>query len=142
VTRKPIHVDFYRVGNDQEVLREVPFAPEGRAKGVVGGGELSVVYRSLPLRAKPADFPARITADVTNLDIGDHVKVKDLVLPAGATVALPSERNVVSVITLRKRKDEDEAAAVPGAPAGASAAPAGASKAPPSKAPAKAAAKK
>jgi large subunit ribosomal protein L25 len=140
VTRKPVHVDFYRVDTTQTIERNVPFVAEGRAKGVVAGGELAVVYRALPLVAKPGTFPAKITADVTNLDIGDHIKVKELTLPEGVSVALPSERNVVSCVTMRKRKEEEEAAAAPGAApaaaaAGASKAPpaAGASKAPPAK---------
>ncbi|HKU44211.1 MAG TPA: 50S ribosomal protein L25, partial [Polyangiales bacterium] len=106
---------------------------EGKAKGVVAGGELVVIYRDLPLRAKPGQFPAKITVDVTPLEIGDHIKVKDLQLPAGVEVVLPSERNVVSCVTMRKRAEEEEAAAAPGAP-GAPAAGASPSKAP-SKAP-------
>jgi len=135
VTRRPIHVDFYRVDTDQTLEREVPLAAEGRAKGVVAGGELVVVYRALPLRAKPGKFPARIQVDVTNLEIGDHIKVKDLSLPEGVTVALPAERSVVSCTTLRKRGEEEDAAAAaaPGAAPAAGAAP---SKAPPAKGPA------
>lgn len=122
VTRFPLHVDFYRVDTDKLVEREVPFVAEGRAKGVVAGGVLSAIYRTLPLRAKPGAFPASISADVSNLDIGDHIKVKDLVLPEGTSVALPSERNVVSVTTVRKRKEDEEekgAAATAAAPAAA-----------------------
>ncbi|HET8934788.1 MAG TPA: 50S ribosomal protein L25 [Polyangiales bacterium] len=140
VTRQPVHVDFYRVDLEHEIEREVPFIADGRAKGVVGGGEMTVIYRALPLRAKPGAFPASIHADVTNLEIGDHIKVKDVKLPEGVSIALPSERNVISVTTVRKRKDEEEAAAPGAAAAGASAAPAaGGSKAPPapSKPPAK-----
>jgi large subunit ribosomal protein L25 len=101
---------------------------------------MTVIYRALPLRAKPGTFPASIHADVTNLEIGDHIKVKDVKLPEGVSIALPSERNVISVTTVRKRKDEEEAAAPGAAAAGASVAPAaGGSKAPPapSKPPAK-----
>jgi large subunit ribosomal protein L25 len=134
VTRKPLHVDFYRVDTEQRIQRGVPFVAEGKAKGVVAGGELVVIYRVLPLRAKPGQFPAKITVDVTNLEIGDHVKVKDLSLPEGVEVVLPSERNVVSVVTMRKRKEEEEAAAAAGAPGAAPAAGATPSKAP-SKAP-------
>jgi large subunit ribosomal protein L25 len=132
VTRKPIHVDFYRVDSAQQIVRKVPFVADGKAKGVVAGGELVVIYRALDVRAKPDQFPAQIKVDVTPLEIGDHIKVKDLQLPEGVEVVLPSERNVVSCVTMRKRKDEEEAAAAaaaPGAPA------AGAS---PSKAPSKA----
>lgn len=145
VTRQPLHVDLYRVDLNKEIEREVTFVADGRAKGVVAGGEQTVIYRKLPLRAKPGALPASVHADVTNLEIGDHIKVKDLKLPEGVTVALPPERNVVSVTTVRKRKEEEEAAA-PGAAgaAGAAAPAAGGSKPPaaPSKPPAKPAAKK
>lgn len=135
VTRKPIHVDFYRVDQAQPIVRKVPFVAEGKAKGVVAGGELVVIYRDLELRAKPDQFPASIKVDVTPLDIGDHIKAKDLSLPEGVEVTLPPERNLVSCVTMRKRKEEEEAAAAaaPGAP-GAPAAGASPSKAP-SKAP-------
>jgi large subunit ribosomal protein L25 len=132
VTRKPIHVDFYRVDSTLPIVRKVPFVAEGKAKGVVAGGELVVIYRELALRAKPDQFPAKITADVTPLEIGDHIKVKDLQLPANVEVVLPPERNVVSCVTMRKRKEEEEVAAVPAAGAAPAA---GAS---PSKAPSKA----
>jgi large subunit ribosomal protein L25 len=145
VTRQPLHVDLYRVDLDKEIEREVTFVADGRAKGVVAGGEQTVIYRKLPLRAKPGVFPASVHADVTNLEIGDHIKVKDLKLPEGVTVALPPERTVISVTTVRKRKEEEEAAA-PGAAgaAGAAAPAAGGSKPPaaPSKSAAKPAAKK
>jgi large subunit ribosomal protein L25 len=132
VTRKPLHVDFYRVDETKTIVRKVPFIAEGKAKGVVAGGELVVIYRDLELRAKPGHFPASLKADVTPLEIGDHIKVKDLALPEGVELVLPPERNVVSCVTMRKRKEEEEAPA-PGA-AGATPA-AGAS---PSKAPSKA----
>jgi large subunit ribosomal protein L25 len=135
VTRKPLHVDFYRIDAEQLLQRKVPFIADGKAKGVVAGGELVVIYRELPLRAKPHEFPAKISVDVTPLEIGDHIKVKDLALPAGVEVVLPSERNVVSCVTMRKRMEEEEAAAAaPGAPGAAPAAGATPSKAP-SKAP-------
>lgn len=135
VTRKPLHVDFYRVDEAQVIERNVPFITEGKAKGVVAGGELAVIYRQLPLRAKPGQFPSKITVEVTNLEIGDHIKVKDLGLPSGVEVVLPAERNVVSCVTMRKRKDEEEAAtAAAGAAPAAGASP---SKAPPAKTPSK-----
>jgi large subunit ribosomal protein L25 len=130
VTRRPLHVDFYRVDTESTIERRVAFVAEGRAKGVVAGGELIVIYRELPLRAKPGGFPSRVTGDVTNLEIGDHIKVKDLVLPAGVEAVLPLERNVVSCVTMRKRKEEEEAATPGAAATGASVPPAGGSKPP------------
>jgi large subunit ribosomal protein L25 len=132
VTRKPLHVDFYRIDPERLIERKVPFVAEGKAKGVVAGGELIVIYRELLLRAKPGQLPARLTFDVTPLEIGDHTKVKDLALPAGVEVVLPPERTIISCITMRKRKEEEEAAATPAAGAAAAAG------ATPSKAPSKA----
>ncbi len=145
VTRKPVHVDFYKIDASKPIERLVPFIAEGKAKGVVAGGELIVVYRDFPLRAKPGTFPSKIVVDVTNLEIGDHLKVKDVKLPPGVEATLPAERNVVSCITMRKRAEEEETA-VAGAPgaapaAGAAAPAAGAAAAAPAAGAAKAAAK-
>ncbi len=126
VTRKPLHVDFYKIDTEKVISRDVPLIAEGKAKGVVAGGELVVIYRLLPLRAKPGHFPAKVVVDVAALEIGDSIKAKDLPLPAGVVVALPAERNVVSCVTMRKRAEEEEAAATPGAPGAAGAAPAAA----------------
>jgi large subunit ribosomal protein L25 len=118
VTRRPLHVDFYRVDAEHPIERNVPLLAEGKAKGVVAGGELVVIYRSVPLRAKPGTFPARVTVDVTALEIGDHVKVSDLKLPDGVEAGLPAERSVISCTTIRKAREEEEAAAAaPGAAA-------------------------
>jgi large subunit ribosomal protein L25 len=137
VTRRPVHVDFYKVDLEKPIVREVMFVTEGKAKGVVAGGELIVINRSIPLRAKPGTFPTRVTVDVSNLDIHQHIKVKEVALPAGVEHALSADRNVVSCVTMRKRAEEEEAAA-PGAAGAAPEAAAGGAKA---AAPAKAAGK-
>src|ERR1700754_2992764 len=49
VTRKPVHVDFYHIDAEKPIERRVPFLVEGKAKGVVAGGELIQIYRDLPL---------------------------------------------------------------------------------------------
>lgn len=133
VTRRPVHADFLRVDPEVPIAVRVPLATEGRAKGVVQGGELRVNYRTLPIVAKPGQIPAAIIVDVTELDIHQSTRVKDLKLPEGVRVALPAEQAVVGVATERKVVEE-ETAAVPGAatPA-AAAAPAAAAKAPAAK---------
>lgn len=139
VTRKPMHVDFYKIDPERAIQREVMLVTEGRAKGVVAGGELIVVYRSLPLLAKPGVHPSRVTLDVSGLDIGDHIEAKDVTLPAGVTCALPAERSVVSCITMRKRMEEETVATpgAPGAPAAAGASVPPAAAAAPAKKPGK-----
>jgi large subunit ribosomal protein L25 len=133
VTRAPLHVDLYEVSLDREVSVDVPFTTEGRAKGVIAGGEVNAIFRALPVRATPDKIPAVITVDVTNMELNTTVKTKDLSLPEGVTVALDAERNLVTCAEPRKRQTEEEEAAAAGAatPEAGAAAAAGASKAPP-----------
>jgi large subunit ribosomal protein L25 len=139
VSRKVLHVDLYEVALDRPVRALVPFATEGRAKGVVAGGELYVVFRDLPVRAAPDKIPDVIKVDVTNLELGDAVRVKDLALPPGVEVVLDAERSVTYCAEPRKlapEEDETKPAAAEGAAAAAApgaAAPAGTAPAAPTK---------
>src|SRR5687767_4700259 len=58
LSRQPLHVDFYRVQEDQEIVVQVPFKTTGQAAGVVKGGEQHNIYRKLPLLVKPKLIPA------------------------------------------------------------------------------------
>jgi large subunit ribosomal protein L25 len=136
VTRKVLHVDFYEVALDQKVSTHVPFVADGRAKGVIAGGELNVIYRDLPVRAAPGYIPAVIHVDVTNMALGDYLRTKDLQLPEGVEVTLEPERSLVTCLEPRKRPtEEDEAAAAGGAAKPADAAAAATPAAKPSKPP-------
>lgn len=116
VTRKPLHVDFYKVDVSKPVDVNVPFVAEGRAKGVVGGGELRVYFRVLPVRAVPELIPFEIRVNVSNLDLTEAIRAKDLELPAGVQVRLDAERKLTSVETARKLAPEEGEPGAPGAP--------------------------
>ncbi|HMI90251.1 MAG TPA: 50S ribosomal protein L25 [Polyangiales bacterium] len=121
LTRQVQHVDFYEVALDRTIDVRVPFTTEGRAKGVIAGGEITVVFRDVPLRATPNRVPPVINVDVTNMELGHVFRVKDLALPEGVSALLDPERSLVTCAEPRKRlAEEDEAAAAtPGAVAAA-----------------------
>jgi large subunit ribosomal protein L25 len=121
ITRQVVHFDLYKVDLDRPVVVPVPFATEGRARGVIAGGEVTVVFRDLPVRTTPDKIPAVIRVDVTHMELGDTFRVKNLQLPEGVEVTLEPERNLISCAEPRKRPEEDEAAA-PGAEGAAPAA--------------------
>jgi len=125
LSRQIQHVDFYEVDMTRTVDVKVPFTTEGRAKGVVAGGELTVVFRELPLRATPDRVPALVKVDVTNMELGDALRVKDLTLPEGASVLLDPERSIVTCAEPRKRPTEEEEAAAAGTATPAAATPTG-----------------
>jgi large subunit ribosomal protein L25 len=127
LTRVLLHVDFLKISLDQPVDVDVPLDLTGKAKGVIEGGILRQVYRRVPLRCLPANIPAKIVHDVSELEIDDHVKVGELALPEGVTARLPPEQTVAAVGTEKKKGLEEEeaaaaaaaaltAGAVPGAP--------------------------
>ena len=120
VKRTLLHVDFVEVKMDQAVDTEIPLVVHGKAAGVVLGGVLHQVYRTLPVRCVPSLIPLKIEVDVTHLKLGEAIATKDLKLGEGVTVLLSPEQTVVSVVA--PEKDRTEEAAVPGAPAAPAAA--------------------
>lgn len=121
LTRQVLHADFLEIKLDQPVDVEVPFVCKGKAAGVVLGGILRQVYRRLPIQCLPEKIPTVIEHDVTALNLGDHVKVTDLTLPAGVTVRLPKDQTVAGVVAPEKERPEDVEAAAAAATPGAAA---------------------
>lgn len=109
VSRDPLHIDFYRVDLETPIEVRVPFVTVGQAKGVLAGGELNVVFRTIPILAKPNDVPASIEVDIRDLQIHDILRVKDLELREGIKVILDSERTLVAVAAERKEIAEEAA---------------------------------
>ena len=76
-----LHVDFYAVRADEAVTLSIPIHIVGEAVGVKqGGGMLEAVMRELDIECLPADIPEKIEINVSNLDIGDEILVKDIAL--------------------------------------------------------------
>jgi large subunit ribosomal protein L25 len=127
-----VHVDFVRIRADQTVTAEVPLHLEGEAEGVKNGGLLEQVLFAISVEALPADLPPAITLDVSALDVGDQVHVRDLQVPAAVTVTIDGDELVAQVVQPRGMDLGEEAEAAEGeegaeaaegeAPAGAAAA--------------------
>jgi large subunit ribosomal protein L25 len=133
VSREIIHADFIQVDLNEPVDVTVPLKLAGKAKGIVQGGIVQQVFRALPVRTLPGKIPALIECDVTELDLGDSLKVSQLSLPEGVNVRLSAEQTIVTVVAPEKKSEAEEAADA--AKAAAKAAPAaGAAAAAPAKA--------
>ncbi len=79
ITRRVLHADFLRVNPDQEIEVSVPVKLNGTSFGVkTEGGMMDFVARTLKLVAKVVEIPAIIEVDVTEMRIGDTIRVKDL----------------------------------------------------------------
>lgn len=78
VTDKALHIDFYQIDSDKQVVMEVPVRTEGFAIGVQAGGKLNLTTRKLKVKAFPKDMPDELTVNVEHLGLGKAVKVQDL----------------------------------------------------------------
>jgi len=74
----PIHADLYEVSMKEIMTVEVPVRLVGKAEGTKVGGILEQVRREIEIECLPADLPAQIEVDVTHLEIGDSVHVRDI----------------------------------------------------------------
>ena len=105
VTQKVLHVDFHGVSANEEIESSIPVEPTGESVGVKSfGGILEQLMRSLEIKCLPKDLPEIIYVDVSQLNIGNALHVKDIQLPAGVkaagdldvTVFLVAEPNVAA----------------------------------------------
>jgi large subunit ribosomal protein L25 len=93
------HVDFHAVSMDQMIQAEVPLEPVGTAVGVkTFGGLLEQSLRVLAIECLPGDLPDRITVDVSQLNIGDAIHVRDIQLPQGVTPKVQVDLTAFSVV--------------------------------------------
>ncbi|MFN6525796.1 50S ribosomal protein L25/general stress protein Ctc [Nostoc sp. ChiSLP03a] len=94
----PYHLSFFAVAGHGDTTVEVPLRYVGTAVGVKQeGGFLDTVITELQVSCAPENIPEIIEIDVSNLQIGDSLRVHELVLPQGVTVLGDPERVVVSV---------------------------------------------
>jgi large subunit ribosomal protein L25 len=74
-----MHADFVRIRMDEVIEVSVPVRIIGEAVGVkLDGGILEHVTRSVDISCLPTNIPEHIDIDVTNLKIGDSIKVSDV----------------------------------------------------------------
>lgn len=93
-----IHADFYEVERDQTIVVSVPIHIEGTAVGVTMGGLLDHSLREVEVECLPNAIPDEFVVDVTPLEQGDSVHVRDLALPTGVELRSDGDLSVVSVV--------------------------------------------
>ena len=106
-----LHVDFARVGADERVEVTVPVELRGIAPGVAAGGVLDQPIHVLPVECLAISIPESIRVNVSELQIGSAIHVRDLVLPPGVTALAEPDAIVVQVAVPRVEVEPVAAAA-------------------------------
>jgi large subunit ribosomal protein L25 len=113
----PIHVDFLELEDNKVVKMIYPIKFKGSPIGTRAGGKLYKKMRSLHLKGKVADLPEELILDISNLDLGDSIKVKDIQFP-NIQILDPES---TTIVTISKTRIVEEAEPVAGAAPAASA---------------------
>lgn len=110
------HVDFWAIKMTQHVTTAVPIEFVGASAGEKTGGVLLHELREVHIEALPADLPGSIVVDVSPLEVGQSIHVRDLVAPEGVTILDELETIVCSVITPTVAVEEEVAEEAPAEP--------------------------
>jgi large subunit ribosomal protein L25 len=112
VSRQIIHIDFQRVLMTEKVKVMVGIELLGTPEGVKNeGGVMDFITRDVEIESLPGDLPAKLTLDVSALNIGDHLEAKDLEIPEKVELMEEPGRVIVSVAHSRVSDVVEEAEA-------------------------------
>jgi large subunit ribosomal protein L25 len=95
------HADFYEISMDQKLTVDIPLNFTGTPVGVVNGGELQHLKRELKISCLPSDLPDDIEVDISGLEIGDSLKVRDIPLPKGVAVVDHKDVGIAAVYEIK-----------------------------------------
>lgn len=108
VTEEIVHFDLQGIIEGQLIHVEAPIILTGIAKGVtIGGGILEHMAHKVSIECLPNALPEHIEVDVTNLEVGASIHVRDLKVPGVKFLTAPDV--VVVVVHLKKVRGEEAA---------------------------------
>ena len=115
ITRNFLHVDLFEISMKKKIKISVPIEETGQPVGIKMGGILTHILRELKVECLPESIPETIKIDVSNLDVGHNLHVRDIVIPDGVTILSNPDETICSVnlpeAEKSKEAEEEEAAA-------------------------------
>ncbi len=108
VRREVLHVDFLRVDPNLEITVEIPVKMKGEAVKVAQRrGNVDQAMFRMRVIAKPAELPADIPVDISRLEVGRSIKVREVSLPAGVRTAERLDAPVIVGVVTRSTLELD-----------------------------------
>lgn len=105
ITGAILHVDFVKVSMSEEIHATIPVTVTGEAAGVKVGGVLQHPMRELNVKCLPGNMPEHFEVDVTELNIGDSLHVRDLAAIEGVEILNDPEDILVSIVPPAKEEE-------------------------------------
>lgn len=101
------HVDFLIVKKGEKVTVDVAIVTEGEL--AAGGNMLETLQNTISVEAEATHIPTEVTVSIAGLEAGTTIHAKDLVLPAGTTLAVDGDIAVLQVIGQQAEEPAAEA---------------------------------
>ena len=115
VSDRLLHIDFMQVNEGKPVVMDIPLQITGDSAGVKAGGKLKVKRRTLKVKGLVEDLPEHLSIDITDIGIGQSVKIGDLSYEK--LEIIDNKRAMIVSVDVSRVSIKDEEAAVPGAEA-------------------------
>jgi len=99
VTDNIMHADFLELIEGKQIVMGVPVNTVGVAPGILAGGKLQTKIRKLKVKALPEFIPATIDLDISKLNIGNSIKVKEVEVENATLLDAPNAVVVAVKVT-------------------------------------------
>jgi large subunit ribosomal protein L25 len=91
------HVDFYEIERGKALRTNVGLHLTGAAVGIREGGILESFVHEVEVECLPKDLPESIEVDITNLELGHSVHVRDIVAASGVEILNPGDQVICAI---------------------------------------------
>ena len=110
IRRTVNHIDFLQVNMNEEITVSVPLRLEGEAKAVSNnGGLVDPAVDSIEVTTTPNNMPNEFVVDITDMKIGDIIRLADLPMPNGVTAHGDPDMPIVTILIMAASELESDA---------------------------------
>ncbi len=111
-----LHVDFHRISLAEKIHARIPLVTHGEALGVKAGGTLQHHLREIEVECLPTEIPEHYSIDITNLDLGHSLFVRDLPQSELVRIIADADTVVLSVLAPVEEAEAETPAEGPAEP--------------------------
>ena len=108
ITEQILHIDLYGVKMDAKVTVKIPIMIIGQSIGVKEGGVLNQSMTELDVACLPANIPQEIEVDISNLNLGDTIRIEDINLGDDLDIVGDSSMLIASVVAPAKQEETSD----------------------------------
>ncbi|MDA9754085.1 50S ribosomal protein L25 [bacterium] len=101
LTSAPLHLDFYEITDGVDVKVSSPLLFEGKPEGVKNGGVIQTLSNEIKIKCLPTNIPNVIEINISDLNIGDTLRVKDIKPMDGIEILSNPESTIISILAPR-----------------------------------------